>query len=80
MPIVGAQLYGWNGSESEKIGISPIVYQWSGAGTTNAPSATNLSNFVIGVNSSGASTGNVYHVIDGTWTDTGATVANLYGG
>lgn len=63
-----------------KVSGSLISYHWAGAGTTNAPDATDFYNYTIGVNSDGASTGNVYHVIDGTWTDTGATVANLYGG
>lgn len=53
---------------------------WAGAGTTNAPDATDYANFIIGVNNGGASTANVYHVINGAWVDTGATVANLYGG
>jgi hypothetical protein len=59
---------------------SLLSYVWTGAGTTSAPSATALADFVVGANSDGAATGLTYHVIDGAWVATGATVKNLYGG
>ena len=58
---------------------SMITVHWAGAGTTSAPVATNLPNYTIGVNAGGITTADVYHVIDGAWVDTGASVANLYG-
>jgi hypothetical protein len=67
--------------DSQKVAntSSIISYHWAGAGTTNAPSATNLPNYTVGVNTGGAATGLVYHVIDGSWVPTGTDVANLYG-
>jgi len=56
-----------------------ISYVWTGAGTTSAPDPATFANYTIGINSDGVSSGNVYHVIDGAWVDTGATVATLYG-
>jgi len=56
-----------------------VSFVWSGAGTTNAPDASGLPNFIRGVNADGAATANIYWVIDGSWTDTGATVAQLHG-
>ena len=57
---------------------------WAGAGTTNAPPAADYQEGSLGANNDGASTANVYHVVSvsGTksWIDTGATVANIYGG
>lgn len=71
-------LEGTNGAAH--VYASPVSYYWSGAGTTNAPTATDIADFTLGVNSDGASTGNVYWVIGGSWVDTGATVTNLFGG
>lgn len=71
---------GSDGASKVAVTNGLISYYWAGAGTTSAPDATSLADFTVGVNGNGASTGNVYHVINGTWTDTGATVANLYGG
>ena len=67
--------------DSQKVAVtnSVISYHWAGAGTTNAPDATSLPNYVVGVNTDGAATGLVYHVINGAWVPTGADVANLYG-
>jgi len=62
------------------ISNSMISYHWAGAALTNAPDPTDFPNYQIGINADGASTGNVYHTIDGAWVDTGATVAQLYGG
>lgn len=57
---------------------------WAGAGTTNAPSAAEYRLGSLGANNDGATTANVYHVVPvagvNTWVDTGATVANIYGG
>lgn len=58
---------------------SAISFFWTGAGITSAPPAANLHNGVLGANSDGATTGQIYHVVDGTWVATGATVANFYG-
>lgn len=57
-----------------------ISYHWTSADDADAPTATSLADYTIGLASDGASTGVVYHVIDGAWVSTGATVANLYGG
>ena len=57
-----------------------ISYHWTSADATDAPTATNLADYTIGLASDGATAGVVYHVIDGGWVSTGATVANLYGG
>lgn len=57
---------------------------WAGAGTTNAPPAANFQEGSLGANNDGASSANVYHVVNvanvPTWVSTGATVANIYGG
>jgi hypothetical protein len=58
---------------------SLISYFWAGAGTTAAPDASNLPDFVIGVNNGGVASANVYHVIGGAWVDTGSLVSHLYG-
>jgi len=68
-----------SGSADVYVANSLISYQWAGAGTTNAPDPATLSDFIVGVNNGGISSANVYHVIDGAWVDTGATVANLFG-
>ena len=57
-----------------------ISYHWTSADDTDAPIATSLADYTIGLASDGATAGAVYHVIDGAWVATGATVANLYGG
>ena len=59
---------------------SLINVHWAGSTTTNAPDAADFPDYYIGANNGGISTANVYHVIDGVWVDTGATVANLFGG
>jgi hypothetical protein len=59
---------------------SLISYHWTSADDTDAPTATGLSDYVIGLASDGATGGAVYHVIDEGWVATGTTVANLYGG
>lgn len=69
-----------NGAALVNITNTLISYHWAGADDTNAPDATDLPDYIVGVSASGASTGVVYHVIDGAWVSTGATVANLYGG
>lgn len=56
-----------------------ISYFWTGSGITNAPDATGFKDGILGANSDGISTGAIYHVVDGVWIATGATVANLYG-
>ena len=60
--------------------VSSVRHVWPGTGITSAPSAKNLPNFDVGVNSDGATGGNVYWVISGAWVDTGALVVNLFGG
>jgi hypothetical protein len=62
-----------------QIANSLISYHWAGADDTSAPDATDLNDYVVGISADGASTGIVYHVIDGAWVSTTATVANLYG-
>ena len=57
-----------------------ISYHWTSADDTDAPTATALPDYVIGVASDGVAAGLVYHVIDGAWVPTGADVQNLYGG
>lgn len=57
-----------------------VRHVWSSTGSTNAPDAKQLPNFTVGVNNDGATAANVYWVINGSWVDTGATVANLFGG
>ena len=57
-----------------------ISYHWTSIDDTDAPTATSLADYTIGLASDGAAAGVVYHVIDGAWVSTGATVANLYGG
>jgi hypothetical protein len=68
--------------DSQKVTVSNSIlsYSWAGTGTTSAPSAANLDNFTVGAASDGVAAGVVYHVIDGVWISTGATVTNLYGG
>ena len=70
--------------KSELITKNIIMAFWAGAGTTNAPAAANYREGSLGANNDGASTANVYHVVNvanvPTWVDTGATVANIYGG
>jgi hypothetical protein len=73
-PVTGS-----GGAPGMMVSNGLITYVWAGAGTINAPNAAAFPDFVIGVNSDGASTGLVYHVINGAWVATGATVANLYG-
>lgn len=69
-------------NDSQKVNItnSIVCYVWSGAGTGNAPDATTIPNFTVGVDAGGAATGVLWWVINGTWVTTTATVANLYGG
>ena len=56
---------------------------WAGAGTTNAPDAASYKIGTLGANNDGASSADVYHVVDVagvyTWVSTGATVTNIYG-
>jgi len=52
---------------------------WTGSGTGGAPSATNLRSGTLGADSDGIATGIIYHVVNGSWVSTTATVANLYG-
>lgn len=59
---------------------SAISHFWSGSGPGSAPPADKLRNGVLGADNNGISTGTVYHIVDGVWISTGATVANLYGG
>lgn len=76
-------LVNWNFTDNAahvRVSNSLVTYYWSGADDTNAPDASGLADFTVGVSADGASTGLVYHVINGNWVDTGATVANLYGG
>lgn len=58
--------------------VTRVHVIWAGASTTNAPASAAMG--TIGANSGGATTGNVYHWSGSAWVDTGATVANLYGG
>lgn len=58
---------------------SAIVFFWSGSGIGGAESAADLRNGVLGADSDGITTAQVYHVVNGSWVATGATVANLYG-
>lgn len=72
----------WGGvGDAGKVHIANglISHHWAGTGTTNAPDATAMDDYTVGVNQSGIATADVYHVIDGVWVDTGAAVSNLYG-
>ena len=69
-----------DGSAHVYVSNSLITHQAAGSDSSNLPDPTSLADFTIGVNLSGQPAGNVYHVINGLWQDTGATVANLYGG
>lgn len=71
---------GTNGALHVQVTNGLISYHWTSADDTDAPTATALPNYTIGVASDGAAAGAVYHVIDGAWVATGATVTNLYGG
>ena len=55
-------------------------YHWTSADDTDAPTATAIADYTVGVSADGASTGIVYWVIDGAWVSTTATVATLFGG
>ena len=68
--------------DSQKVAntSSIISYHWAGAGNGNAPDATNIPNYTVGVDASGVAAGVLWHVIDGVWVTTAATVTNLYGG
>ena len=57
-----------------------VSYRWTSADATDAPVATDLADFTVGLASDGVAAGVVYHVIGGAWVSTGATVTNLYGG
>jgi len=67
--------------DSQKVAntSSIISYHWNSADDTDAPDATNIPNYTVGVASDGVAAGLVYHVIDGSWVPTGSDVANLYG-
>ena len=69
-----------DGAAHVLVSNSLISYHWTSADDTDAPTATALPDYVVGVASDGATAGAVYHVIDGGWVATGSTVANLYGG
>ena len=71
-----------NGNDAGRVVVSNglISYHWTSADATDAPTATSLADYTIGLALDGAATGVVYHVIDGAWVSTGADVANLYGG
>jgi len=71
-------LEGTNGAAH--VYASPVSYYWADVGTTNAPTATNIPDFTLGVNQNGIAAADVYWVIGGTWVDTGASVTNLFGG
>lgn len=58
---------------------SAISYFWTATGLTNAPDPAGFKNGILGADLDGISTAAVYHVVEGTWVATGATVANLYG-
>lgn len=60
------------------VSMTLISYFWSGADATNAPDQATTGE--LGAAADGASTGAVYHYNGTAWVDTGATVANLYGG
>lgn len=57
---------------------------WSGVGTGSAPDPEDYVQGAIGADQDGVTGGNVYHVVGAagskSWVDTGASVANLYGG
>lgn len=55
-----------------------ISYFWASADATDAP--TTATTGQIGAASAGATGGKIYHYTGTAWVDTGATVANLYGG
>lgn len=58
--------------------VTRVHVIWTGSGTTNAPASAAVG--TIGANQGGVTAANVYHYTGSAWEDTGATVANLYGG
>lgn len=58
--------------------VNRVHVIWAGASTTNAPASAAVG--TIGANQGGITTAEVYHYSGSAWVDTGATVANLYGG
>lgn len=69
-----------DGAAHVVVSNSLISYHWTSADDTDAPDATDFADYVVGAASDGAAAGLTYHVIDGAWVATGATVTNLYGG
>jgi hypothetical protein len=66
--------------ELANIRVVPVSYAWTGTGTGNAPGATSVEQFSLGVDKGGTAAATVYWVIAGAWVSTGATVTNLFGG
>ena len=58
--------------------VTRVHVIWAGASTTNAPTTAAMG--TIGANQGGVTAAEVYHWSGSAWVDTGATVANLYGG
>jgi len=58
--------------------VTRVHVIWSGSGTGNAPTTAPVG--TIGANQGGVTAAEVYHFSGSAWVDTGATVANLYGG
>ena len=69
-----------DGAAQVVVANSLISYHWTSADDTDAPDATSIPDYTVGAASDGAAAGIIYHVIDGAWVSTTATVANLYGG
>ena len=68
-----------NGAAHVLVANSLISYHWTSVDASGAPDATSFADYTVGVGADGAATGIVFHVIDGAWVSTTATVANLYG-